>query len=140
MNDKNRLLAVFLNCDPATANWDKASHEFGAASTGSMKVMVRTVLKKIEAAGGKDLVDSSPDKITKTPTSSKGKRKAQPSIEEDGNDAEKTPSKKKKTGYSKVEKDEEKNEVDDSGDADGIDSDMTKDEVGQVKEESDILC
>lgn len=32
------------------------------------------------------------------------------------------------------------NTMTDSGDADGIDSDMTKDEVGQVKEESDILC
>jgi len=73
--------------------------------------MVRIVLKKVEAAGGKEFVESNPEKTTKTPVSGKGKRKTKAS-NEDGDGAEETPSKNKKASKAEKEEAEEEDGVD----------------------------
>lgn len=73
--------------------------------------MVRIVLKKVEAAGGKEFVESNPEKTTKTPVSGKGKRKTKAS-NEDGDDVEETPSKNKKASKPEKEEAEEEDGVD----------------------------
>ncbi|KAK3716866.1 hypothetical protein LTR37_006216 [Vermiconidia calcicola] len=100
-NDKNRLMCLYLNCNPTAVcchpssldyamltwlqiNWEKAAKDFGCASVDSMKVMTRTAMKKIEKAGGKEGVEAAPA------TGGGKKRKAA----DDGNDAEAKPKKK----------------------------------------------
>ncbi|KAK3717216.1 hypothetical protein LTR37_005925 [Vermiconidia calcicola] len=83
-NDKNRLMCLYLNCNPTAINWEKAAKDFGCASVDSMKVMTRTAMKKIEKAGGKEDIEAAPA------TGGGKKRKAA----DDGDDAEAKPKKK----------------------------------------------
>ncbi|KAK5135929.1 hypothetical protein LTR08_004387 [Meristemomyces frigidus] len=113
--DKNRLLCLYLSCQTAAVNgcvdWDKAAAMFDCASVDSMKVMTRTILKKVEKAGGKEGVDAT------AAASEKGggkKRKGKAGEEADAG-GEETPKKKargrpKKKAVTPVEDDVEEAE------------------------------
>lgn len=120
--DKNRILAIYLSmenpnsivCDPFNihswrtshslkclqTDWSTATTAFGAASEDSMRVMLRSALKKIKDAGGEIAADGSTLPAAPAKKSGPGrKRKA------DG-DATTSPAKTPKKGRGKKVKDE----------------------------------
>ncbi|KAK5115904.1 hypothetical protein LTR62_000360 [Meristemomyces frigidus] len=94
VQDKNRILAVYLNCDNSALNgivdWQAASTAFGSASVESFKKMIG--LKKIQA---KDTGDGATPGPAKTPGGRKRKTKG------DGDDEAETPKKRGGVGSKK---------------------------------------
>ena len=127
-NDKNRLMCLYLNCEPTAVsgssntqhtvcstcthdsqmgnltqqqiNWEKATRDFGAASVESMRVMTRSALKKIADAGGKEGVTGDPKKVAAAGNKRKGKADT-----DGGDDDEAATPKKKGKGGRKPKKD-----------------------------------
>ncbi|PSK56559.1 hypothetical protein B9Z65_6183 [Elsinoe australis] len=118
--DKNRILAIYLSMENPNSitDWSTATAAFGAASEDSMRVMLRSALKKIKDAGGEIAADGST--VPATPAKKGGpgsKRKA------DG-DATTTPAKTPKKGRGKKVKDEPVVEDDEAEAMAGEDADM----------------
>lgn len=71
---------------------------FDCASVDSMKVMTRSILKKVEKAGGKEGVEASPEKAAAGGKKRKGKAGG------DGDDAEEKPKKRGRPAKKDVKK------------------------------------
>ncbi|TKX25887.1 hypothetical protein C1H76_1731 [Elsinoe australis] len=118
--DKNRILAIYLSMENPNSitDWSTATTAFGAASEDSMRVMLRSALKKIKDAGGEIAADGSTLPAAPAKKSGPGrKRKA------DG-DATTSPAKTPKKGRGKKVKDEPVVEDDEAEAMAGEDADM----------------
>ncbi|KAK4942039.1 hypothetical protein LTR28_008766, partial [Elasticomyces elasticus] len=72
--EKDRICCVQLNTVNGVIDWGKASTEFGAASSDSMRVMYRSAIKKIKDAGGAD-ANATPTNDSPMKATPKGRRK-----------------------------------------------------------------
>lgn len=114
-NDKDRLVCLYLNCDPKAVShqleflqsalhadnrtpqidWAKATTQFGAASVESMRVMTRSALKKIETAEAKGGVPAGTAAATPKKAAGGRKRKADADADAEDDDDEAAPKPKK---------------------------------------------
>ncbi|CZT21423.1 uncharacterized protein RCC_07286 [Ramularia collo-cygni] len=87
-NDKDRIVCLYLNSDPASVDWAKATKDYGSASVESFKKTTANMLKKLDTAGAKVSGDGNATVASATPApvtpASGKKRKAKSEVAADG--------------------------------------------------------